>query len=289
MPISTTKKIGTLLPQQQPIRLGRNESGSYSEIPFETTDANQWASMVNLFDQAGIQYDAQAGFGKHSATGKYPYNFRNDPATEPPVNLWELISNRVDKSIVDAANPQTAVLIQQDIATLQSFVINSGEKIFSVENPPVADSGYNYGDIDPSKLKWAISSPSPPIGADDSAAAALLLANLIVSGVTSQPVFVPTLRFTVTVNNQYPISASFINSSKIISTNSMYLIYYISNNLFGALPNYTNPSLDASRPVLNYGWLMSPPEVRQVARQKWQIVYNWEYGLWPVALFGYPI
>jgi len=282
MPISTTKKIGTLLPQQQPIRLGRNESGSYSEIPFETTDANQWASMVNLFDQAGIQYDAQAGFGKHSATGKYPYNFRNNPATEPPVNLWELISNRVDKSIVDASNPQTSVLIQQDIATLQSFVTNPAEYIFSVQNPPGPGSGFNYGDIDPSKLAFNTTNAQ-------SAAAALLLANLIVSGVTSQPVFVPTLRFTVTVNNQYPISASFINSSKIISTNSMYLIYYISNNLFGALPNYTNPSLDASRPVLNYGWFMSPPEVRQVARQKWQIVYNWEYGLWPVALFGYPL
>ena len=280
--IPTSKKTGTKLPQQQPIRLGRNESGSYSEIPFETTDANQWAAMVNLFDQAGIQYDAQAGFGKHQATGKYPYNFRNDPATEPPVNLWELISNRVDKSILDAANPQTAVLIQQDIATLQSFVTNPAQYIFSVQNPPPAMSGFNYGDIDPNQLAFNTTNAQ-------SAAAALLLANLIVSGVTSQPVFVPALRFTVTVNNQYPLSASFINSSKIISTNSMYLIYYISNNLFGALPNYFNPSLDASRPVLNYGWFMSPPEVRQVARQKWQIVYNWEYGLWPVAIFGYPI
>lgn len=272
----TSKIVGTKIAQQQPVSLSRNETGSSSRIPYEGTDPVQFAALVNLADQSGVQYEATQAFGKWTVTFIYPYNFGIDPATEPPVNLWEKISTKVQKSILDSSNPLANSLVQADLNLLDQFLADTQQFLiqWDLTTLPIPD---NVGTIDATKIQFHSNS-------------AQTLANLILSGVTSFDVFAPTLRYTQCVNSSYPIVASQVNVGSIISTNSLYFLTQIPGNLLFSLPNYPDPvPADASKPVLHYGWYKNDPEVRQIAKLKWQIVYLYEYGLWPEALYGSPI
>jgi hypothetical protein len=277
----TSKIIGNPLDNQQPATFSRDETGTKSDIPFEMTSRTQFYNLKTTANQNGVQFSAEEGYGKHKITFHYPYDFQTDPATEPPVELWEMVPNKVEKNIIDADNANTRALIQQDIATLNALVDDIQEYIFSVQNPPPGGSGLQYGDLDPTKIAF---STKP-----DSAAAALVLANLIVSGVKSQIIFAPTLRQTLTINDAYPIPATFLNVGSIISSATFPALFDIPNDLLFQFPFDSDPSLDASRPVLHYGWFMDAPEIRQIAWLKWQIVLNWSYGLWPEAQYGVPL
>ena len=278
----TTNKItGNPLDNQQPALFARDGTGTRSDIPFEMTSRAQFYALKNLANQNSVPFTAQEGFGKHNITFHYPYDFQEDPSTEPPVILWEMIPNKTEKDIIDADNANTRALIQQDISTLNSLIDDVQAYIFSVQNPPPPNSGLQYGDLDPTKISFSTNAAS--------AAAALLLANLIISGVRSQIMFQPSLRLTMTVNDAYPIGANFVNVGSIISSASLPLLYNVPSDLLFSLPDNSDPQLDASRPVLHYGWFMDAPEVRQIAWLKWQLVFNWQYGLWPEAMYGIPL
>lgn len=266
---------GTRQAQQQPIKLSRNETGSSSEVPYETTDVNQWVALVLQANISGVQYEAQSGFGKHTITHKYPFNISNDPTTEPPVNLWEMVSTKVQKSILDSNNPLANGLEQNDLNLLNQFLANVQQYLVQWDGTadPVPD---NVGEIDSTKIKFHSDFANQ-------------MAALIISGVTSFDVFQPTLRFTQTVNNSYPLAASQVNVGKIISTDSMYFLAQVPAHLLFDLPNDSDPVTKAGKPVLHYGWFKNAPEVRQIARQKWQIIYSYEYGLWPEILYGAPL
>jgi hypothetical protein len=287
--INTNRINGNSLPQAQPSTFNRDESGSHTKVVFEMTSRAQFYALTTLLNQAGVMYESQEGFGKHTVTALYPYDYQLDPSTEPPVILWEMIPNKTEKSIIDADNVNTRALIQQDISTLNMLVDDIQRFIFSVQNPPPTGSGLQYGDLDPTQAAWAISGAAPPAGAYASSLAAQVLFNLLVSGVKSQIVFQPTLRLTQTVNDAYPIGAGFENVGSIISSQSLPILYNVPNDLLFNLPVDSDPQLSASRPVLHYGWFMDAPEVRQIAWLKWQLVFNWQYGLWPEAMYGIPI
>lgn len=287
--MSTSHINGTRIAQQQPCKLGRSESGSFSEIPFETTSQDEFNKLVLLANISGVTYDAQQTFGKGSVTFKYPYNFSVDPASEPPVDLWELISNKVEKSIIEADGFYANQLTQSDINQLNKLLADVNQYIYQIGDAiPTVPAGLKVGDLvlntDPNNGKTGIQfSNQDPNGAP------VMLAKFLIMGVTSKIVFAPTIRFTQTVNSAYPIQASQQNVGQIISTNNLYSLANIPNNLLFALPNDADPILDPSRPVLHYGWFKDSPEVRQIARLKWQIIYTWEYGLWPEVLFGIPL
>jgi len=279
--ITTNKITGNPLEYQQPALFARDGTGTRSDIPFEMTSRAQFYALKNLANQNSVPFTAQEGFGKHNIVFHYPYDFQEDPATEPPVILWEMIPNKTEKNIIDADSANTRALIQQDIATLNSLIDDVQAYIFSVQNPPPGGSGLQYGDLDPNKISFSTNAAS--------AAAALLLTNLIISGVRSQIIFAPSLRLTMTVNDAYPIGATFVNVGSIISSASLPLLYNVPTDLLFSLPDNSDPQLDASRPVLHYGWFMDAPEVRQIAWLKWQLVFNWQYGLWPEAMYGIPL
>ena len=286
----TTNKItGNPLDNQQPALFARDGTGTRSDIPFEMTSRAQFYALKNLANQNSVPFTAQEGFGKHNITFHYPYDFQEDPSTEPPVILWEMIPNKTEKNIIDADSANTRALIQQDISTLNMLIDDIQQFIYSVQRPPPDGSVLQYGDLDPTQAAWAVSGKNPPAGAAASAVAAQVILNLIISGVRSQIIFAPSLRLTMTVNDAYPIGATFVNVGSVISSASLPLLYNVPNDLLFSLPDNSDPQLDASRPVLHYGWFMDAPEVRQIAWLKWQLVFNWQYGLWPEAMYGIPL
>ncbi len=284
----TSVRNGTRIPQQQPIRIGRNESGTYTEIPYETTNFDEASKYVLGAEVSGLLYDADFGFGKHKITYHFPYNFNNNPANEPPVLLWELIEQKAEKSILDSVNPLANACTQAEIYLLGLFQQNQSDYIITQSDdttPPDSQTGtiayfdtvYNDGQSATKRLAIA------------SGSAARTLANLVALGVQTFPIIVPQLKYTTTVNGAYPIQALFTNVGSIISTPAVYRLYRIPANVLFVLPNYLDPATSGGKPVLQYGWYLNAPQINQIARLKFQIVQTLEYGLWPVAMFGTPI
>jgi hypothetical protein len=273
---------GSKYPEVQPRRVGRTSSGIYFDVPFETTDAAEADRMLNQALIAGVLFDADYGFGKHKIVFHYPYNFGTNPAVDPPVDLWELQSNKVQKSILDSSNPVANSLPQGDLFLLNLFFKDPGAYtvapiIAFVLAAAVFENPDQAGKIDATKMQFK-------------SANAYKLANLRMSGVENFDINVPVLRFTRTVNFAYPIRASNLNVGSILSTNSIATIENVPKALLFNLPNDLDPTpADADKAVLRYGWYKNAPSVNQVARAKWQIVTTWEYGLWLQDLYGAPL
>ena len=282
----TSVLTGTKYPQVQPSRTGRNESGTYTDIPYETTDFIQASQLALVAEINGIPYDWEQTFGKQKVTYHYPYNFRTDPATEPPVMLWELNNQRVQKSILDSSNVLANACTQGELYILGLFLADQSDYILTPSDGKTVTSQTGsicYPETTPTGntslkvLALGIGSP------------ARTLANLIACGVTSYDVFQPQLKLTRTVNPQYPDQVPYANVGSIVSTNTMYNLYNIPFNVMFSLPNLMNPAVATGKPVLNYGWFVNAPQANQIARLKFQIIQTWDFGLWPVDLYGTPL
>ena len=293
-------KTGTKFAQTQPGKTGRNESGTFTDKPFETTDYDEARKLALTLDINGVLYDWQETFGKHIITAHYPFNFGSAPSNEPPINLWELNSQSVQKDILDASNLLVNAMPAGWIYFLKLFQQNPADYIIQLAQPNAADpavlndpsdyplTGFPYyADFGPA-LDPNYIVPTHQLGFKSTDAAAILAA-LIASGVTSSMIFAPQLKHTQTVNSQYPIRNRNINVGQIISTSSLYFLENIPNNTLFILPDYLNPATPSGKPVLMYGWLKNAPAVNQIAKMKFQITQTWDYGLWPIAIYGTPL
>lgn len=296
----TSVKTGTKYPQLQPSSFGRNESGLYSNPSFETTNKDEAEKLARTLDANGALYDYDQSFGKYKVTAHYPYNFSQNPANEPPVDLWEMNSQTVQKDILDASNLLVNAMPAGWIYFLKLFQQNPSDYIIQLAQPNVSNSAVlndpadypltgfpYYADYGPT-LDPNYITPPKQLGFKSTDAAAIL-AGLIASGVTSTLIFAPQLKHTKTVNSKYPIRNRNVNVGSIISTQSMYNLETIPNNTLFELPDYINPATPSGKPVLMYGWLKNAPAVTQIARLKFQIVETWDYGLWPIAVYGNPL
>lgn len=285
----TSAKTGTKFPQQQPIRSGRNESGIYTDVPFETTSDSEANKLLLQAAVSGVLFDYEQSFGKHKITYHFPYSYATGtPANEPPTDLWEMNSQKTQKSILDSANPLANACSQGEIFLLGLFVQNKSDYIIVPDNDSTApttqtgriayyDTTYDAGQSSQKRLSIAAGS------------AARTLADVIAMGQDSFDVFVPQLKHTKTVNSAYPIRPRNVNVGSIISTPTMYATENIPNNVLFDLPDYIDPAPASGKPVLSWGWYKDSPAVNQIARLKFQIVETWTYGLWPVAVYGTPL
>lgn len=282
-------KTGTKFPALQPIRSGRNESGNYTDVPYETNNDNEAKKMLLQAQLSGVLFDYEQTFGKHRITFHFPYNYgTTTAANEPPVDLWELNSQKSQKSILDSSNPLANSCSQGEIFLLGLFLQNKSDYIIVPENDTTAptnqtgtisyyDTVYDAGQSAQKRLAIAAGSP------------ARTLASVIAMGQDSFDVFVPQLKHTKTVNSAYPIKATNVNIGRIISTKTMYQTENIPDNVLFDLPDYADPQPAYGKPVLSWGWYKDAPAINQIARLKFQIVESWTYGLWPIAVYGNPL
>jgi hypothetical protein len=286
----TSVKTGSPYLQIQPARTGRNESGNLTDVVYETTDEDQAYRLALTYEVNGIMYDWEQTFGKSRITAHYPWNFKNNPASEPPVDSWEVINQKVQKSVLDSSNMLANACTQGEIYVLGLFLQNKLDYIIVLNTDTI--------DPTPYPLVGSIAypetvAPSPylinkrlPLSLNS---AARTLANVINTGVESFDVWRPQLKLTRIINARYPIRASATNAGMILSNATLYNIWQIPNNVLFQLPNLIDPTSSTGKPVLQYGWYQDGFQVQQMARLKYQVVVTWEYGLWPVALYGTPI
>lgn len=254
---------------RQPARWGRTEQGQFYEWVYKGTK-NEVAAQAALLDSQGFLYEVDETFGTATLTARLPYNPNaGGGGTEAPVDLWEFVSGREQKDILEADVPSgiTATLSQKNIELLRKLM----------QDPPSGTASGVYN---------AESNPEGSVAqsnfTDGSPTNAFTIYNLMKAGVRSAIVQTPTLRHTQTVSNNWAIPAANTNVGRVISTASIVSLEGVPSNLLFNLPNAVPASFLTIS--VGYGWLKHGPNVQQISGRKWQLVQEWEYGLWPIAI-----
>lgn len=267
----TTARNGTLTCQQQPSSWGRNSSGQFYVYKFDGLSKEQVSAMAALYDAAGAEYEVTEGFGKHSLQVRISYN-PSAATAEVAVDLWEYTGGRAEKDVLEADVPSgiTATLSQNNIGVIRA----------AIQNPP-----------DGSDTTGAFSAKDRPNAAvtaasfaDGNPTNALTVYKLMQAGVKSALVRNPTLRHTQTVSQYWTVPASQTRVGRIISTASMTSLEFLPTGLLFNLPTLTPASFQTI--AVAYGWLKHDPTIQQVAFKKWQLIQEYEFGLWATAIYG---
>lgn len=240
----------------QPARFGRTESGDYIVWEWEGTRQECLSKVPGILGSGGT-YDYQQSVtgAKDKITARFAAGIAGQP--EVPVETWELTMAPFDKALLMVETLSLAGLTKDEKDSLRELAANPGSQ------PTL--------------------SFFPGSNADE-------LQKLLLSGVTSKIIYVPTLHHTMTVSNQYKIKASQTNVGKIIKTSSLpTLEEFPTDEVLFELPNDTDPAVVASLPEVHYGWLKNGPEIRRSARNRLSVDQSWSYGLWSKFLYGLPV
>jgi hypothetical protein len=177
-----------------------------------------------------------------------------DDPTVPLNDIWELQSNTVEKDILESDIAAVAELTSKEVNTLQDAVAKY--------------NGYTTAD---------------PTFTSTHATTMLKLYHLMVAKVTSVRVFQPTIRHTRIVRGDYTIKDALTNCGKVISSASFAAYENPPGVLLFQLPSGTTVTRDGA--TLSYGFYKHYPQVNQVADARWQLVQEWEFGLWANDLY----
>ena len=280
----TTRISGDTIAQQQPISIHRDDAGETTTVPYESTD---FTKIYGLLPGLGVPYDYTDSFGKARLDIHYPYDFVNSTPQTQVTDLWEFFANKTDKDVLSAdlpfgtlgpITPGDSQLIKVALS-LQEQQIPIDEGWFTI---PLGAAGGPLLD----------GSGNPVAGADD-ASSAYSYFLIMARGLKDYPVFAPVLRHTQTVTSLYAIQASFVNVRRLLSRGTLIVSENIPAGLLFNIPFdptvtqfIQDPPAGAFGGDLQYGWFKDFPTVRQIARLKWNIVQEWQYGLWPIYIYG---
>jgi hypothetical protein len=305
-------------PFPQPIGISYDDAGAVTSIPYEGTSSFDVASIA--VGDLIIPYTIQETFGKTRIELKYPYDFINSSPQTEFVGIWEFFANKGDRDLLTSYLPNSVGVTdaQTGIFTAMGSLPNGGIGPLTANDAQLVrtaqqqfEQGFQVGpgwffspvDAQGNTLQqWIVTSATgvtpvttqqQPVPAATNPVGCYTMLLLVLRGQTSFPVFAPSLRQTQTVTAQYAIRASLLNVGKLISSSSLPTIENIPNDLLFSLPSDPAPSqIEQFIQIpgdLVYGWFKDYPTIRQVARLKWQIVQEWQYGLWPIAVFGNPL
>jgi hypothetical protein len=302
-------------PFQQPIRIQFDDAGAVTSVPFEGTSSFGVESIA--IDDLVTPYSVQETFGKTRIELNYPYDFINSsPATEW-LGIWEFFANESDKDLLTSFLPNSIGVTNSQTGQFTSMgeLANGGigpisgndaalikQAVNLFEQNLVVGPGWFHQPVDAqgnALYSYVVTSPPGTVPATISQqnfppaqnpVGCYTLYNLMIRGQTSFAMFAPVLRQTQTVTAQYAIAASQLNVGKLISSSSLPTIENLPDDLLFNLPEDTVTDQYIQIPGdLLFGWFKKFPTVRQVARLKWQILQEWQYGLWPVVVYGQPL
>lgn len=264
-------RTGITGPWLQPSEYGRNEAGQFATVPYEDVDPDKINSLAAQFDRLGFKYRVSHNFGKHRLEVYFSYN--PDIANEQPVDLWEYDGNEAQKPLLSAAIPVGVNSIVTTLSSLNLEVITKALQGTFPANAPKDSAGAQF--IDASANCFTDGNPTN----------ALAVYNLMKAGVEDGIVQTPVLRHTQTVSFVYPITISKLNVGRIITTSTLISLENPPSWALTGLPNDVPPSF-ISGITLAYGWKKMGPHIHMIAGQKFSIVQEFQYGLWPVQTTG---
>ena len=129
-------------------------------------------------------------------------------------------------------------------------------------------------------IREAINSPVAGESPALTTALAINVYLIMLKGVRSDRVTVPTLRVTRAVSTFYPILNPLVNIESIYSSATL--------RTAEAVPSqYVLPASGAAADAdFMFGWYKKFPQIQQTGFNKFNISQEWEFGKWPVVIFG---
>lgn len=262
---------------EQPVRYGRNESGEWSVLTYEGTRAEIYDQAYAWNSEKGAMWEVEHGFSgaKDKLTVHIPWNYANLPYLDVTTE-WELFAETTEKDLLELDPSEFAFPAGSPFLLLTIL-----EKSFirdALDSPATWDSlVQDYDDL------------ALTTGTTFDLTRATEVYRLMKAGFKQMRVAVPRLRRTQIVNDQYQIKASITNVGKLIKTDSLTTLYELPSDILFSLPNKAQPTSFVDGIAKRFGWYVHYPTVRQAAMIKWQVVQEWEYGLWNYSAYGEPL
>jgi hypothetical protein len=274
---------------------GKNDSGPYQTWIEEGRDADIDTNAA-IFEAQGWTIEVVRLTHKLSRlTAHAGWKGGATYAGEVLENNLELEPEHTDKGILEADFPFGSVNLNTTGAVGSQKTREALAKMANDENviwvPPAADPGkatlstglaFKFDDgSGGADTATYIGLPSSDYGS------AFSLYKLMKAGVSQFPMDAPTIRRSYLVSNLYSTLASYSNVRRIISTGSMASIEGVSGSALFSVPTQPTPGqfIETSGD-LQYGWMKLRPAVTKLAQFKWRIGQNYQFGLWPVKLYG---
>lgn len=264
-------KTGLTGPWLQPSEYGLNESGQSATIAWEDVDPNKINAMAAQFDAKGFSYRVIHSFGKHRLEVYLSYN--PDVVNEIPVSLWEYTGTEVQKNVLTTGSPSGFTSIAASLTSLNIEVIQKALQGTLPEKAPKDAAGVQFIDA------------SANCFTDGNAANALEIYNMMKCGFEDVILQAPIIRHTQMVSLIYPITLSKLNVGRIFTTPTLISIENPPTWAVNGLPSDSPPS-SLSGFSLAYGWRKSAPHIQQIARQKTQLIQEFQYGLYTPHTMG---
>lgn len=229
-----------------------------TELRYTPTDgwSGQWqvegpkAAVIPLLNQLAAQGYSLAYRCDQSPKASLVYSNQGSPdggvTPEQPTLVWEYFANVAE---IDVLEVDTAAI-----------------------------SGIS--DADKRKIREGIATPDPD-NAPDLTGNALTLYQLMLGGVRSFRINIPTLRVSKLVSGSYGVKASLTNVGRIISTSTLSIQEAIPATILFELPSFVS-----GKSGFAYAWYKKFPNVQQAGTFKWSISQEWEYGLWPTFMYS---
>lgn len=165
--------------------------------------------------------------------------------TETPTLVWEYFSNRLEIDILEADISNVNSIADDELRLIRKHI------------------------QDPEEVSPALTSSN-----------AINLYQLMLKGVRSVRVNVPTLRLSKLVSNTYAVQASQANVGRVITSATLSTQENVPTRLF------VLPTTVSTKSGFVYAWYKNFPMITQSTAGRWQISQEWEFGLWPTFLYG---
>jgi hypothetical protein len=189
------------------------------------------------------------------ASIRYETNGRPEPGgsgVETPSLVWEYLANVAEIDVLEA-----------DIAGINGISAENRRVIRDAIALPDPDNAPDFDPTDPNILS-----------AQD-------IYDLMLKGVRSFRVNVPTLKRSALVSGSYGVQASLSNVGSIITPATLTIQENIPGTILFSLPTFSS-----TKAGFVYAWYKKHPQVQQAGGNKWSVSQEWEYGLWPTLLYG---
>jgi hypothetical protein len=245
---------------QEGYSYGVNDSGSFQRFVYRGTRTEVealapqsniagWNWMVTRESHGMARLEAEAGFLGNSGDEEAQVE-----------DVWELDPNETEKDLLDA-----------------DFPFGSLAQISKVNKDRIADAIQRPGDF--------IDKSPAFTGSNIGAAYSLYL--LMKNGHKSFPVEATVIRRSRMVSNSYTVQASQLNCRRLLSAASLSSVEGVPGDILFSIPaTPTVTQFIETAGDLQYGWRKLRPNVTRVTLSKWRIVQVWQFGLWPVRIFG---
>ena len=112
-----------------------------------------------------------------------------------------------------------------------------------------------------------------------------IIAKLMIGGLKSKIVISPTIRHTRLMRRDFTVQQAYDKVGRIFTTNYLKSYEQVPAQVLFGLPNDADPSR-ADGIVVHYGWLKKPASIQQVSEGRWQIVQEYDWGLWSETIYG---